>query len=139
MHGLLTNRHRKRSSLAENVLILLGVVIAVEAVRVADNHGVPQKWHAAVLGTLVPFLSMVWFYRMRWSRWSFWASLSICLAVHVAATWIFFQYVLLNVQHVALLVCYPIVLIEVFVLAVVVQRLDDKFAGRVRRPSPRPD
>jgi hypothetical protein len=130
MRGVLEKRRSKRSSFAENVLILCGAVIAIAAVTVADRHGAPQRWHAAVTGTVVPFLVIVWIYRMRWPRWTFWASLTTCLAVHVIAIYIFFAYVLRNVKSLALLLWFPVMFIEVFVLLVVVQRLDDKFGGR---------
>jgi hypothetical protein len=129
----------KRSSLGDNILIFLGAVVAVAAVTIADNNGMPQKWHAAVVGTIVPFLVEVWLCRMRWTYWSFWAAFSICLAVHLAATWILFEYILLNVRTIPLLAWFPVVFIEVFVLFVVVQRLDDKFAGRMRQPSSPPE
>lgn len=130
MHGLLEKRRSKPSSFGENIVLLTGAAIAIAAVTLADRYGAPQKWHAAVVGTVVPFLVIVWVYRMRWPKWTFWASLTMCLAVHATAIYIFFALILRNLKSLPLVVWFPVVFIEVFVLLVVVQRLDDKFGGR---------
>lgn len=133
MHGALATKRRRRSALLENALVLLGVVLAVAAVRIADRTGLPQKWHSAVLGTIVPFLVVAWFYRARWSRGTFWTSLLVCLLAHIVLTWFFLQYVLANVVRIPLIVWYPVVLLEAFALLVLVHKLEQKLSGDVAR------
>ena len=122
----------KRST-RENVGIALAVAISIALYFVARRNGMPQKWHAAIIGTTAPFLVAVLSYRLRWSRWSFWASVAICLAVHTLAVWIFFQYVLLNVRYVGTLFWYPVALVETFVLLVAVKRVEESLTGKQER------
>jgi hypothetical protein len=128
MHGTLATRRKKRSALLENVLILVVAAVALLTVRIADRSGLPQKWHSAVLGTVVPFLVNAWFYRARWSRGPFWTSWLLCLLGHIALTWFFLQHVLANVMRIPLIVSYPVVLLESFALLVLVHKLERKLS-----------
>jgi hypothetical protein len=127
MHGQLK---RKRSAFWENGLILLGALVALVIVRIADKSGMPKRWHAAVLGTIVPFLTVVWFYRARWSRWSLWAALTVCLLIHLSATWILFQFIMANVQNIGLLLWFPVAFVESFALLLVVTAVENLFLGK---------
>lgn len=123
-------RIKKRYFGRENVIIFIGALLAVVLVLIADRKGMSQKWHSAIFGTLVPFLVVLLSLRLRWRRWSFWASVFICLAIHTLAIWIFFQYVLSNVRSLGMLIWSPVALVEVVVLLVVVKRVEEKLTSK---------
>jgi hypothetical protein len=123
---------KRRRSLWENaILVLIGATAFVLA-RKAHSQGVSQKWLTAFFGTLIPFSFVIYAFRQSLFRWSFWASLAICLGIHIIALWIFFQYVLVNLETLSILIWYPIMLIEAFVLLVAVKRIEEKLSGERR-------
>jgi hypothetical protein len=67
---------------------------------------------------------------LMWRRWSLWAALVICLAIHSLAIWAFFQYVLSDSQSIGFLLWSPISLVEVFVLFIAVNQIEDKLTGK---------
>jgi hypothetical protein len=74
---------------------ILGVcvfVAAFAAVIGADSAGMPQKWHAAILGTLVPFAAIISIRRTSWSRPSFWTTLGACFVANLLLIYIFFEF-----------------------------------------------
>jgi hypothetical protein len=81
-------RESMKSSTRENIGIVIALVLTVVLVTVTDRLGMPQKWHAAIVGTLTSFCVVVLSYRLRWSRWSFWTALGVCLTIHSIAIWI---------------------------------------------------
>jgi len=113
----------------ENLSVALGVtitlVLAVEAYRL----GLPKKWETAIYGTTVPFAFVTASYPLRWRRWSFWAAFTICLAVHVAVIWGFFEYVVGGIVP-GWLLWTPIAFVEAFALLVVVRRVENKITGK---------
>jgi hypothetical protein len=121
---------RRRASVRENLALVVAGMIGLALAIIADQRGMPQKWHAAIVGTVVPFAVVILSYRRRWTYWSFWASWSICLALHSLIIWILFQYVLSGVQHLGTVFWFPVALIEVFVLIVAIKRVEDKLTGR---------
>jgi ABC-type iron transport system FetAB permease component len=123
-------RKRKRLLSRENIGILIGLVISLVLAVIADRRGMPHKWHAAIFGTTVPFGVVVLSYPLRWSRWSFWVSLGICLIVHTLAMWIIFQHILSNIQNLGILLWLPVAFIEMFVLLVAVKRVEEKLTGK---------
>jgi hypothetical protein len=130
MHEQLRERIKKRSAIRETLSIIAMVAVALGIGIVFQRRGMPQKWHAAILGTIVPFGSVMMGVRVAWSRWSFWASLVVCLAFHVAAIWIFFHYVLASVQHFGTLYWFPVAFLEIFVLMIAVKRVEEKLTGK---------
>lgn len=130
MHEQLTRQNRKRLLTRENFGIVIGAFVALALVTITDRRGLPHKWHTAIFGTIVPFGFVMSRFRMRWNRLSFWAALTICLAIHTVAIWIFFQYVLLNAQTFGLLLWLPVAFVEGFVLLVVVKRVEEKLTGK---------
>jgi len=133
MHSELTKRPRSRSSTTENFAILVGIIITIALAITADRNGMPQKWHAAIFGTTVPFGVALVSYRARWTRWSFWSALAICLVVHSLIIWVVFQYVLANVYHFGWALWFPIAFVEAFVLLVAVQKVEEILTGRHER------
>ncbi len=57
-------------------------------------------------------------------------ALSICLAGHILAIWILFQFVLWNVRTLGMLIWYPIAFVEYFVLLVLVKKVEEKLPGK---------
>lgn len=130
MQGKLNRDKIKRRSLWENATLVL---IAVFAFILAGNlhaKGISQKWGTAILGTVIPFGFVIFALRQRLFRWSFWASLAICLTAHTLVIWTFFHYVLNSVERFSILLWFPVMLIEAFVLLVVVKRIEEKFTGQ---------
>lgn len=124
------NEIKRRGSFWENaLLVLIGVFAFVLAGNLHDR-GIPQKWGTAILGTLIPFGFVIFAFRQRLFRWSFWGSLAICLTVHVLVVWTFFQYFLNSIERFSILLWLPVMLIEAFVLLVVVKRIEEKFTGQ---------
>ena len=130
MYEQLRTRIKRRSSMRENVGVFMVLLAVLVLGIIARQRGMPQKWHAAIIGTVVPFALVVMGIRVAWSRWSFWVSLGICLAVHIAAICFFFQYVLLNVQNFGTVYWFPVALFEAFVLLIAIKRVEEKLTGK---------
>jgi ABC-type iron transport system FetAB permease component len=133
MHERLMKQRKKRVLTRENFGILVMALLALALATITDRRGMPHKWHAAILGTVIPFGVVVLSYPLRWSRWSFWVSLGICLIVHTLAIWIVFQHILSNIQNLGILLWLPIAFIEMFVLLVAVKRVEEKLTGKPER------
>jgi hypothetical protein len=121
---------KRRSSIRENLGILAIAVVGLAIATLMDHTGMPQKWHAAVVGTAVPFGVVIMSLRGRWSKWTFWEALTGCLLIHIFAIWIVFEYLLANVQYLGTLYWSPIAFVEVFVLLVAVKRVEEKLTGK---------
>jgi hypothetical protein len=115
--------------------MILGVGLAILAIRIMDEHGLQQKWHAAVFGTVVPFGVVITLFRGRWSRWSFWVSLAICFGVHLVAIWLFFQYVLFKIHSFGFLIWLPVAFVEAFLLLVALAKIEEMLTGNRERIS----
>jgi hypothetical protein len=119
-----------RSSTSDNIIFLIASVFAIATAEMMDQRGMPQKWHAAIVGTLLPFAIVIMNYRRWWLRWFFWASLAICFFIHIIFISIFFQYAIANVQSLGILAWTPIAFVETFVVIVAVKKLAEKIAGK---------
>jgi hypothetical protein len=113
----------------ENLSIFAAAAITLALLVIADHYGLPHKWQTAIFGTVVPFTVVVLWCPLRWRRWSFWASISICLAIHTLAIWGLFEYVILGVAP-GWLLWTPIASVEAFALLVVVTRFEKKLTGK---------
>lgn len=111
--------------------LLILCLVTVSTIVMVDLHAA-QKWHAAGVGTILPFIFVIFSYPSRWlRRWSFWVSLAICLVIHVAAIWIVFQYILGSVQRLGILIWFPVAILESLFLVFVVKIIENKITGRV--------
>jgi hypothetical protein len=124
------NRRKHRLFTKENGFVALLVAFALVLALAADRRGMPQKWHAAIVGTVTPFGVCVYSVRVAWTRWSFWVALSILFAVHLFAIWIFYEYVLLNVKILGTIYSFPVAFVEAFVLLFAVKILEEKLTGK---------
>jgi hypothetical protein len=130
MHRKLKEESRKRhTSFGEYVLLILVGVFAFMTAGELHNSGIPIKWATAIMGTAVTFGIVIYLCRRMWTRWAFWAAISICLAAHTIVTWTFFQYVLYGAERFSVLFWYPVMLVEVFALLIAVKRIHDKLTG----------
>jgi hypothetical protein len=91
-------------------------VVTLAAAIIADRAGMPQKWHAAIFGALVPFATVVSIKRTSWLRSTFWTTLGACFAVNLLLIWIFFEFVLRNVTTFGWIWWVPVAFIETFVI-----------------------
>jgi hypothetical protein len=121
---------KKRTAIVENVLIVLIGAFAFLVARSLHYRAVPQKWATALMGTLVTFAFVIYAFRQRLFRWSFWASLSICFALHALAIFVFFRYALDAAGKFSILFWLPIMLVEIFVLLIAVKRIEEKLTGQ---------
>lgn len=103
----------------------LALILAI----IMDRIGMPQKWHAAIMLTLLPFLMAILGYRLWWARLSFWIALTICFGVHTLAIWVFFQYALGNVR-IGTLFVYPFAIVDTIIIIVGVKKVSDKLTGK---------
>ena len=91
----------------------------------------PQKWHAAIFGTIFPFGFLLLSYPSRClKRWSFWASVAICLTVHLVGIWILFQYVFEKIQQFGWALWLPVAIVEALGLLVAVKNIEEKLTGK---------
>jgi hypothetical protein len=109
-----------KSRTSENVYVgivaLLGLAIAV----VTDRAGMPQKWHAAIVGTTVAFGGSAWVFRHRWSQRQFWIALGTCFVIHMFGIWMIFGQLLKDAKTFGILIWAPAAFVEgVFLLAFV--------------------
>lgn len=131
MYGKLKGKRiKKRTPFWEAVLLaLIGVFTYLLAGNFSEK-GIAQKWVTAVVATAITFGFVVYACRQRLLRWSFWASLAICLAVHVVVVWFFFQFVLFGIGRFSILWWYPVMLVETFALLIGVKRVEEKLTGK---------
>ena len=120
MHG----RVKSKNSATENIGLVLTVAVGFVAVLIANHYGLPQKWHAAVVGTAVPFGVVIIMCRKKWLSLEFWASLTALFLVHAVAIWMIFSILLQNIRTVGVLVWMPVVFIETFVLLGLISRFE---------------
>jgi hypothetical protein len=117
---------RPHSSASDKIVLVIVALATLGLGLLAARHDMPQKWHAAILGTVVPFGGAIGALHRHWSLWSFWVSTLICLAMHSVLIWVFFQYVLSGVQTMGMVMWLPIAFLEGFVLLVAITRLEQE-------------
>lgn len=131
MYGKLRRKKLQRRQLSVNFSIaLVSGVITFALLIAANEYGVPRKWVTAIVGTLGPFALVVYAFRRRLSRWSFWVALSICLVVHGLIFFLVFAYVLSEFQSLSIWALLPVMIAEALILLVVLKRLEEGLAGR---------
>jgi hypothetical protein len=130
MEKLKGHNRKMRRSLSEYALILLVVVFAFLFASDLHNRGIHQKWGTAIIGTIITFGFVVYACRQMLGRWAFWIALGICFGAHLIIVWVFFQFLLSSFERFSILLWYPIMLVEVFVLLIAVKRIHDKLTGK---------
>jgi hypothetical protein len=74
-----------------NLAIWMMVVVVFALIVMMDRAGMPQKWHAAMVGTGVTFGGVATAYQRKWRYRRFWISLGFCFLGHVLLMWIVFE------------------------------------------------
>ena len=92
----------------------LGLAVAI----VFGRYGMPQKWHAAIMWTIVAFGPPTVTRRKRWPSPSFWGRWTLYFAMHLLTMWVVFEYLLEKVRVLGTLYVVPFATIEGFVLLV---------------------
>jgi hypothetical protein len=110
------------------MLVLVGVMTLYLA-GLAQDSGIAQKWVTALFATVVPFSFVIYAQRKTLS-WSFWMALLICLAIHILAIWVIFEYVLAIFRRFSPLLWLPFMLVELFGLIIVSTRIERALTGR---------
>jgi hypothetical protein len=123
---------KKRVSSIDNWALVATLLIAIFVQAIQYRLGAPQKWHAALALTLVPFSMMVVTLYRYWSSWRFWVALGICLVLHLLTIWVIFAKVLSNVERLGLLYVLPFQLIETVALLLAVGKLMRKLGHQAK-------
>jgi hypothetical protein len=128
---LMRNSHHRRNKIRENLMLAVMAVVVFGLLILAHGRGISPKWVTALLGTLFPFGVVIYAYRGKLLlRWSFWVSLSICLAVHLFGIWFVFKFLLARFQHFSTLLWFPIAFLEVCGLFIIIKRINEKLTGQ---------
>jgi len=131
MYGAVKGKKlRSRASLWQNVLALLFGVLTFLLLGESHKNGIQPKWVTALLVTIAPFGIVMYGYRALLRKWSFWAAMIICLGVHSIAIWILFGYVFMELQRISILLWYPFMMIEAFILVLAVAKINNRLAGQ---------
>jgi nicotinamide riboside transporter PnuC len=113
-------RVRKPVRASDRLVLFVVLLLALGSAFAMAHFGMTQKWHTAACWTLVPFSAGVPMYRRYWSRWRFWAALTICFVAYIALMWMIFARVLASLKQMATLYVIPFEFIEGFVLLLAV-------------------
>ena len=111
---------------SENLYVVLLAVLALGVVFITDYFGMPQKWHAAIVGTFLPFGGVAWVFASRWRQRRFWIAMCVCLVFHIVAIWLIFQHAFSGVQNVGILIWAPIAFAEGVLLLGIVRLIERK-------------
>jgi len=112
---------------------ILGVcvfAVTLIAASLTDRAGMPQRWHAAILGTLVPFVAIISIKRTSWSRPTFWTTLGACFVVNLLLIWTFFEFALRNFTTFGWIWWVPVAFIETVVLLHFQPKLERKLRAK---------
>jgi len=128
MHEQLRKRLKRRAVVGENLGAVLGALVALALVILADRRGLPHKWHTAIYGTIVSFGPALMGNRRQWRRWTFWLSVLTCLAVHTLAMWCLFQYIFVTIAP-GILFWLPVACIEAFAVLLALPTVEKLLTG----------
>ena len=125
MHGKLRESIKRRTTLRENVGLVICAVVFLVLMILADRAGLPRKWRTAAYGTVLPSWVVITFFPTHWRRWTFWLSIAICLGIHTLAIYSLFKYVFVS-AYPGMLIWTPVAFASVFLVIVAVLRLERK-------------
>lgn len=107
--------------------MVIAALVAIFAAIIQFKLGAPQKWHAAITWTVLPFSVVIMAFRRYWTSWRFWVALSLCLGLHALIMWEIFGRLLAEVQWLGTIYVLPFEFVEAFLLIFVVAQLMRKF------------
>jgi hypothetical protein len=114
--------------LSENLYVFAFGIAALAVAIAADENGMPQKWHAAIVGTVVAFGGSLWALKRKWKSASFWLAVITCFGFHVALMWLVFERVLSATKNVGILEWSPVAFAEWLILLLVIPFLQGGFS-----------
>lgn len=103
------------------IVCLVAVLVIA---HLTNRAGLSQKWHPALVGTVIPFQIVLSMYRRRWASATFWFSVAIVFAVHCAFLWFALFILLVNQAYVGIFMWLPITVLEYFVILAAIGALD---------------
>jgi len=109
-------------SWTENLIIGAMAALALGIVVVTDRLGLPQKWHAAIVGTFVTFGGVGLCLPRYWRRPFFWLLMAGCFALHSLAIVFFFAVVFAKIKSIGALAWFPVAFAEGIVLLGIVAK-----------------
>ncbi|HEY1984947.1 MAG TPA: hypothetical protein VGG85_06035 [Terracidiphilus sp.] len=113
---------KKQTVVSDDTVSWIGVALALAAAILFDRYGMPQKWHAAIMWTVVAFGPPTVTRRKRWGSPSFWGLWTLFLALHLLIMGVVFYYLLAKVRVLGTLYVVPFATVEAFVLLVLFSR-----------------
>lgn len=121
-NGFALKKVKKQTVVSDDAASWIGVALALAAAIVFGRYGMPQKWHAAIMWTVVAFGPPTVIRRKRWESPSFWGLWVLFLALHLLIMWVVFYYLLARVSVFGTLYVVPFAAIEAFLLLVLFSR-----------------
>ena len=109
---------KEQTVVSDDAAYWIGAALALAAAIVFGRYGMPQKWHAAIMWTVVAFGPPTVTRRKRWGSPLFWGLWTLFLALHLLIMWVVFYHLLAKVRDVGTLYVVPFAAIEAFVLLV---------------------
>jgi hypothetical protein len=101
-----------KQKVTENLVIFVITTVGLCTIILMDHSGMPQRWHAAIVGTAVTFGGVMLVDQRKWPHGAFWLSLGICFVGHVVMVWVVFQQLLSSVRTLGILIWAPIAFAE---------------------------
>lgn len=119
-------RAKQKGNWVENLIVSAMALLALGLVITTDRLGLPEKWHAAVVGTLVTFGGVGLCFPRFWRRPFFWLLMAACFAVHCLVLVLLFAVILSNVKVVGTFAWYPVAFAEGLMLLGIVTKFTRK-------------
>jgi hypothetical protein len=110
--------NKKHAAISDNAIEWIVVGLGLAALIVFGQYGMPQKWHAAIMWTVVAFGPPTATPRKRWSSPSFWGLWTLYFVLHLLTMWVVFEYLLAKVRVLGTLYVVPFAAVEALVLLV---------------------
>lgn len=121
---------KKHTEVSENAISWMVMGLVLVAAIIFGRLGMPQRWHAAIMWTVVAFGPATMMRRKRWRSFSFWGKWAIYLSLHLLLMWVLFEFLLAKMAVIGTLYAVPFAAIEGFVLLVLFSK------RQVRHPHP---
>jgi hypothetical protein len=114
----------------DRVLGICVFLVTLAAASMTDRAGMPQKWHAAILGALVPFAAIASIKRTSWSRPTFWITLGACFVVNLLLIWTVFEFALYRVLNLGWIWWVPVAFFQTVVFLHFQPKLERKLRAK---------
>ena len=119
---------KRKADLKENLIVALIGLIAIVASIIFNQHGLPQKWHAAIMWTGVAFGTVILSSRKKLTSWRFWLVWVSFLLLHMLMMWVIFAIILSNILVLGMLFVVPVGFLESLLLINIMSRIENAMA-----------